>query len=400
MRVYIVTKVSFPNGWAASNRIKCLAKAFMCGGAECKVLIFGRNFTSRENSIAKGVYEEVPFEYIGGSTKRAKGNLLGRLQAFYLQIFLLVKLLISLKSGDYICAYINKNNYYRRFLLSVAHMKKAFFISELCELPFGTGVQNEVSKKGRNYELNKLFPRYDGVIAISDALVNLAKKYCSPRCVIEKVPILVDYEKYDLEDHSTEAEYPYIFHSGTLYEQKDGILGMIEAFGKATKRLSTPLHFISTGQKENSPHCDDIERLIEEYQVQDRIHFVGYLSNEELREALSKASLVIINKYPTQQNVYCFSTKLGEYMAAGKPLIITRVGEAMNWIKENKDAVVVEPQNTEELTNAIVDLCNNPLRRSDIGCNAKQTCQKSFDYSNYGVVLAGMLQKISLKNYK
>ena len=398
MRVYIVTKVSFPYGWAASNRIKCLAKAFMCGGAECKVLVFGRNFTSRENSIAKGVYEEVPFEYIGGSTKRAKGNLLGRLQAFYLQILLLVKLLISLKSGDYICAYINKNNYFRRFLLSVAHMKRAYFISELCELPFGTGEQNEVSKKGRNYELNKLFPKYDGVIAISDALVALAKQYSSPRCVVEKVPILVDYKKYDLEDRSSEAQYPYIFHSGTLYEQKDGILGMIEAFGKATKRHSIPLHFISTGQKENSPHCNDIERLIKKYQIQDRIHFVGYLSAEELREALSKASLVIINKYPTQQNVYCFSTKLGEYMAAGKPIVITRVGEAMNWIKDNKDAVVVEPQNNDELTETIVDLFNNPQKRIDLGFNAKITCEKAFDYRNYGALLAGMLNKISSNN--
>lgn len=398
MKVYIITKVSFPYGWAASNRIKCLAKAFMCGGAECKVLIFGRNFTSKANSEAKGIYEEVPFDYVGGSTRRVKGNLLGRLQAFYLQIYLLFILLFSLKSGDFICAYINKNNYFRRILLTVAHMKRAYFISELCELPFGTGEQNEASKKGRTYELNKLFPRYDGVIAISDALVTLAKQYSSPRCVVEKVPILVDYKKYDLVDRSSEAQYPYIFHSGTLYEQKDGILGMIEAFGLATKRLSIPLHFISTGHKENSPHCDDIEKLIEKYQIQDRIHFVGYLSNEELRDALSKASLVIINKYPTQQNVYCFSTKLGEYMAAGKPLIITRVGEAMNWVKENKDAVVVEPQNTEELTDAIVDLINNPQKRSGIGCNAKQTCQKAFDYSNYGIVLADMLQKIS-SNY-
>ena len=398
MKVYIITKVSFPYGLAASNRIKCLAKAFILGGAECEVLVFGRNTTSQENVKAKGVYEGIPFEYIGGSTKRVKGNITGRLQAFYLQMCLLLRLLGTLNAGDYICSYINKNNFFRRVMIALTHWKGAYFISQLCELPYGTGKETPSAIKGRNYEYQHLFPRYDGIIAISDALVKLAKQYCSPKCVVEKVPILVDYEKYDLEDHSKEAEYPYIFHSGTLFEQKDGILGMIEAFGKATKRLSIPLHFISTGQKEKSPHYDDIEKLIEKYQIQDRIHFVGYLSNEELREALSKASLVIINKYPTQQNVYCFSTKLGEYMAAGKPLIITRVGEAMNWIKENKDAVVVEPQNTEELTDAIVDLINNPLKRSGIGCHAKQTCQKAFDYSNYGIVLAGMLNMISSEN--
>lgn len=397
MKVYIITKASFPYGLAASNRIKCLAKAFILGGAECEVLVFGRNTTSQENVKAKGVYEGVPFEYIGGSTKRVKGNITGRLQAFYLQVCLLLRLLGTLNAGDYICSYINKNNFFRRVLIALTHWKGAYFISELCELPYGTGKETPSAIKGRNYEYQHLFPRYDGIIAISDALVKLAKQYCSPKCVVEKVPILVDYEKYDLEDHSKEAEYPYIFHSGTLFEQKDGILGMIEAFGKATKRLSIPLHFISTGQKEKSPHYDDIEKLIEKYQIQDRIHFVSYLSNEELREALSKASLVIINKYPTQQNVYCFSTKLGEYMAAGKPIIITKVGEAMNWLSSGKDCLMVEPNNKEQLVESIKYVFEHPEIAKDLGREAKLTCRNSFVYSAYSSVLNRMLDTIANK---
>lgn len=397
MKVFIITKVSFPYGWAATNRIKCLAKSFIEGGADCRVVVFGRN-SSKETVAAKGIFEGIPYEYIGSSTIRKSGNIRGRLQAFGLQIHLLFYLAKNLCKGDYVCSYINKNNFFRRVLISLTHWRKSFFISELCELPYGTGKETDDAKKGRKYEFDKLFPLYDGVIAISDALKDLAGNYCSPRCVIAKVPILVEFEKYDMPDKSKEADYPYIFHSGTLYEQKDGILGMIEAFGLAHKKLSIPPHFILTGQKESSPHCREIEKLIKQYRIEDYVHFVGYLSHEELKDTLSKASLVIINKYPTQQNIYCFSTKLGEYLAAGKPTIITNVGEAMNWLTDKEDCVVVEPNNVDVLSDAIVEAFNHPEEMSRLGDNARQTCRRAFDYRSHVSVLKKMLNQIVENN--
>ena len=295
------------------------------------------------------------------------------------------------------CSYINKNNYLRRLIIALTHVKKGFFISELCELPFGTSAETEDAKKGREYELTRLFPQYDGIIAISDALKELSEQYCSPNCVITKVPILVDFDNYNLPDMTPEAEFPYIFHSGTLYEQKDGVLGMIDAFGIAQKDLDKPVHFILTGSKVSSPHCKEIDDLIEKYQMADRIHFVGYLQHNELKEKLSKALLVIINKYPTQQNVYCFSTKLGEYMAAGKPIIITRVGEAMNWLSSGKDCLIIEPNNREQLVESIKYVFEHPEAAKDLGKEARRTCRNSFVYSAYSSVLNRMLDTIANK---
>jgi glycosyltransferase involved in cell wall biosynthesis len=198
-----------------------------------------------------------------------------------------------------------------------------------------------------------------------------------------------------MEDHSSEAEIPYIFHSGTLFEQKDGILGMLEAFGKATQKLDKNIHFISTGTPNKSPHYHDIERIIKDYQIEDKVTFTGYLSNEELKDYLSKASLVIINKYPNQQNTYCFSTKLGEYLAAGKPVIITKVGEAMNWLKDGENAYIIEPNDTELLAQTIVNAINNPENRNKIALNGQKICKECFDYRNYGKKLLHFFNNIN-----
>ena len=265
-------------------------------------------------------------------------------------------------------------------LISIAHLKKAKFVRDLCELPFGTREETKTSISNRHKIESVQFPRYDGVLTISDALTDYAKKYVSANCKIIKIPILVDFDKYNLDDLSEKVEIPYIFHSGTLTEQKDGILGMIEAFGKALQKYKRPIKFISTGKIEGSRHENEIRELIKQYDLKESIIFTGYLSEEDLKRYLQYASLVIINKYETQQNKYCFSTKLGEYMAAAKPVIITKVGEAMNWLTDNESAFVIEPKDIDALANAIVHVFSNLEKSRAIGRKGQEVCLKSFNY--------------------
>ena len=396
MKVYIVTKEPFPKGMAATNRIICLAKAFISAGIDCMVIVFSRTY--KDNSIpGVGVFEGVPYEYIGGSSQRPNIKWVARLQSLWLRVALLCYLKKKIQSGDVVYDFIGGSNCLKDKIIGIVHRKGGFCVRELNEYPFGTGKETKKTAKQREYAFKHLFPQYDGIIAISDALVDVAKNYCSPQCVIQKIPILVDFEKYNYPDESSSNLVPYIFHSGTLYEQKDGILGMIEAFGRAVKELDFPVKFISTGYKEKSPHIYEINSIIKKYNIEDYVVFTGYISEEKLKMYLKGASMCIINKYPNQQNRYCFSTKLGEYMAAGKPIIITRVGEAVNWLENYKDALIIEPQDIQALTNAIVKLfCDKDLRNA-IGNEARETCHHAFDYHCNGRPLKQFITSIKDK---
>ena len=116
------------------------------------------------------------------------------------------------------------------------------------------------------------------------------------------------------------------------------------------------------------------------------------MRNEELKEYLSKASLVIINKYKTQQNQYCFSTKLGEYLAAAKPVIITNVVEAMNWLENLNSAYIIEPENSVALTDAIVRVFMKPDEARRIGLSGQRVCQNSFDYHRWSKSLVEFMK--------
>ena len=387
MKVYLITREPFPNGMAATNRIKCYAKALINIGVECTVLVFTRTevYDKRpKNLVGIGTFEGVPFQYIGGTPLRNKNVFIRKINDYLDRLRLVMFLIKRLKSGDIVLWYCGVFVSFVNAIIDIVHIKNAKFVRDVSELPYGTSEETIRNIKLRKKTLLRQFPKCDGFITISDALTNLVEKYQSSHAKIIKIPILVDFEKYNLPDNSKDIEIPYIFHSGTLYEQKDGILGMIKAFGIASQRLPYPIRFILTGKKENSPHFLEINNLIEKYQLKDRIIFTGYLSNNELEDYLSKASLVIINKYKTQQNEYCFSTKLGEYLSAGKPVIITKVGEAMNWLIDGESAYIVEPENVLLLAEKIVRAFSDEDERYKIANGGKIVCKKSFDYHIYG----------------
>lgn len=398
MKVFILCHGNFPIGMAPNKRRLCLAKALLQAGVDCRVLVFAGHDNRPKHEMNHTVndsYEGVPFTFMGKDSDGRPG-IVSKVKAICSFFELLIYLKQNLLPGDVVYSYVHDKFtfWYMNQVIQVVHSKKAKYVRELCELPFGKGQETKQTIANRKSILERQFPKYDGILSISQNLTELARQYVRSDCKIFQLPILVEYDKYNLEDKSKTARIPFIFHSGTLTEQKDGILGMIESFGMATTQLDFPIRFVSTGKKEQSRFSKQIDELIEKYDLSDKIEFTGFISDDILRNYLQQASVVIINKYPTQQNYYCFSTKLGEYMAAGKPIIITNVGEAMNWLTDHKDALIVETQDKNAMANAILELFTDKTLRNDIGNHARVTCQKSFDYSVYTQSLKSFFQNI------
>lgn len=389
MRVFLITTSSFPYGMADTKRIMCYARALLYVGVECEVVVYKRN-SGFNNTLSDGVEDGVPYHYVGSSPIRHRRGVYARALDIFDRCRLFCYLRKKVKKSDVVFCY---GSLYSSFLIDYLHSKGALFVANLTEYPFLSSGNSLFQKYYRWILINRLFPRYDGVISISDTLVSFAKEHTAPLCKHLKVPILVDFESYNLEDMSNipSSNERFIFHAGSLVESKDGILGMIEAFGKYINLHHSDLLFISTGLSENSPHHAEIQALIDHYHLKNNVRFTGYLNAEEYSEYLKKASLVIINKNVSLQNHYCFSTKLGEYMAAGKCIIMTSVGEAINWVQDEKDVFVVPPQDSDLLAEKIHYVMSRPALRVRVSGQAKETCHKCFDYKRWGKMMADFL---------
>lgn len=405
MKVYIITCESFPNGMAATSRIKCYASGLINSGIACKVIIAKRTEVygkPPKNIVGQGTEDGIDFEYIGGSPLRASNIVVRKLSDYIDFIRTYRKILKEVNEGDVVLTYMREHPFCK-YIIRAAHKVHAKVVRDLCEYPFGTGDETERIKKKRERYLMDVFPKYDGYIAISQSLYELANKYKSGSGKIVKIPIMIRNGQSSKNSHEGDiprtfipAGIPYIFHSGTLYEQKDGILGAVEAFAIAKKKIKEPLKYVLTGNIESSPVREELKSIIQKYSVRDDVVFVGYLTMKELESLQQNCMMMIINKNDNQQNRYCFATKLGEYLLTGKPVVTTTVGEVKFYLKDGENAYLISPGDTEALAERVEYIFTHSQESQSVGANGKKIAQENFSSDVQGIRLRDFLKSLYL----
>lgn len=393
MKIFFVVRNSFPKGLATTARVLNYCRGFIENHINCEVIIpiaIERYGEPIKNMEYKGVYEHIPYQYISRSTRRSKYLIYRKMKDIFDYIKTLYYLYCNASSKDIILVYEGGCLWFY-MLCVISKLKKAHIVMELNELPYGTEIETNNMKKKRAIMLKKVFPKFDGFIAISEALASLAYEY-SPHSKIIKVPIIVD-ATISKNVKTVVHTRPYLFHSGSLFEQKDGIVGMLEAFAIANRALNYKLDYILTGSPEKSRDYHLIQNIIKKYAIEKYVHFVGYLEVKELREYQKNCLAVIINKHQTKQNKYCFSTKLGEYLAFAKPIIITKVGEAMNYLNMN-NSYIVNIGSSIDIATKIIDIVENEDKAQSKGREGYKLATQIFNYKYQGARIVTFFKTI------
>lgn len=389
MKIYILTRNPFPNGLAATNRIRCYATGIISNCSDCEVIVACRTERSDRiimNKYTQGIYKDIPFRYLSASTIRSSSFIVRRLQDLVSILNLIKFILFEIKSEDIVIAYDNKNE---MFFLPLCKLRRIKVYRELCEYPYATVNDSIINKIRRNFNLHVYFPMYSGFITISQELTKLAQRYSSKKSRIIKIPILVDTENINTESYKHAR--PYIFHSGTMYERKDAIVSTFKAFAIASKQLDYRVDFILAGPK--SPHDDKIQEIIKDNKLTDNIIFLGKLSRDEVELYQNGASLAILNKNDNLQNRCGFSTKLGELLLSRTPVVTTTVGEANHWLKDGVSAYITQPHHPELIALQIVRAFSNDEERIAIALEGAKIARENFDCIKQGKRLVAFLNE-------
>ncbi len=108
--------------------------------------------------------------------------------------------------------------------------------------------------------------------------------------------------------------------------------------------------------------------------------FTGKLTKEEWIK-LSEAYAIFINT----TNFDNTPVSVIEAMALGLPVVSTNIGGIPYLLEDRKDALLVEPNNTEMMTHAIIKLLENSTLANDISNNARHKAE-SFDWEKVKVL--------------
>ena len=81
-----------------------------------------------------------------------------------------------------------------------------------------------------------------------------------------------------------------------------------------------------------------------------------------------------------------FPTKLGEYLATGVQVVVTRVGEICLFLKNEINAFISEPDSAEKFAEKLSDALSSK-KRIQIGLEGKKLVYNEFNYLTQAKIL-------------
>lgn len=102
------------------------------------------------------------------------------------------------------------------------------------------------------------------------------------------------------------------------------------------------------------------------------IQFLGQQPREQIPAYVSAADLCLVMLKKTELFKTVIPTKLLEYMACERPVVVAVDGQARQIVEEAGAGVFVEPENSGALVQAIHELADDPARRRQMGTSGRQ----------------------------
>jgi glycosyltransferase involved in cell wall biosynthesis len=119
---------------------------------------------------------------------------------------------------------------------------------------------------------------------------------------------------------------------------------------------------------------DEVQRIIGAAGKEQQVIFAGHVEHERVPALLDACDLLLSPHVPLADGSEFFGspTKLFEYMAMGKGIVASRLGQIGEVLSDQETALLTEPGNARELADAILCLSNSAELRNRLGAAARR----------------------------
>ncbi|MCK5233187.1 MAG: glycosyltransferase family 4 protein [Candidatus Aenigmarchaeota archaeon] len=238
-----------------------------------------------------------------------------------------------------------------------------------------------LSKLSGYYEKNAL-ERADIITVVSRPLEKILKNNGISNEKILLNPNGVDSATFNqnINDHKLRKKYKIPKNAVVI-----GFIGTFgrwhgaEVFAHAAKELvfkKGDFFFIFMGDGRHRKETEEIAGK------NDRIIFVGSVPHEQVPAHLAVCDILVNPTVPNPDGTAFFGspTKLFEYMAMGKSIVSSNIGQMKEILENNKDALLVEAGKPNSLKNAIQVLAKDKKLLKKLGKNARKKVVKEYTW--------------------
>ncbi|MFA5318145.1 MAG: glycosyltransferase [Patescibacteria group bacterium] len=233
----------------------------------------------------------------------------------------------------------------------------------------------------------KILVNADRIIAVSNFMAGIARAIGVEESKIQTIYNSVDFIKNDSFDagavENIKKQYGNnnkIMMTACRLTPWKGVAGIIKIMPKLDN-----VNFLVLG---DGQEMENLKKLASELGVENRVYFLGKIKQAEMINYFKAADLFILNT-----NYEGLSHTILEAMSAGAPVLTTNAGGNPEVIENNKDGLLVNFNNEQELLEAAIKILNNKEFADNLVVNAKTKLHK-FNWSNTVESTAKLLKEI------
>jgi glycosyltransferase involved in cell wall biosynthesis len=391
--VFLIRSFGFPEGMAATNRVRLLGRALIQQNVEVSVLCTRVSERPGEvrNTRASGVVDGISYSYTTGSTTRSDSFIVRRVTESRGFAAAIIELARRMRDGRLDCVYLTSLpdmwSLDVWLLLRWLRRRGVPTVIELNELPSDiTWLPPAISRPASHLDAAS------GVVAISDLLARWASREAAriERTVsITEVPIVVDLDEKLVEPYPQGA--PRLVYSASN-EYGKALAYIMRAMTDVWQR-HPECELIVTGMRPSmvAAILDD-EGLTH---ADGRMHAVGYVDRQHLLRLYGEAAALLIPLFDDLRSQARFPTKIGEYLASSRPIVTNAVGEIERFFKDGESAFIARPGDSSDYAAKVIELLDDPVLAHRVGEAGRRLAEEHFDYSRQGPTLRRMLEGLS-----
>jgi glycosyltransferase involved in cell wall biosynthesis len=379
-RVLIAGEFGFPHGTGGSARVHTYAQGLSAAGLAVEVVCLRPSESGLKDALnfsASGIWRGIPFVYSGGSPYR--DDTFARRRLRDARSALRLRQLVRGDSSQTPANVILFSNSAAWILTTVLACRVAgsACVIEKSEYPFVNAPHTAIMKVRSWLFTRTLYRLVDGVIVISTCLEKYFLARVRRGAEVIRIPILVDLEEFSEERIGDGVGQKILCYVGSL-DHEGEVDRLVEAFYKIEACFPEwSLRVIGGGQDPSI--LASFRSRVAERGMADRIEFVGKVGRDDLPRLFREVGAFALPRARGLFSTAGFPTKLGEYLASGRPVIVTATGDIPLFVRDGVDAFLVPPDDPGAFAARLTDMFADPVAAHSIGLRGRETARQHFD---------------------
>jgi glycosyltransferase involved in cell wall biosynthesis len=273
----------------------------------------------------------------------------------------------------------------------------AVLIAEHSEFPFVSSRKTAVIRIVHWVSERITVKWLDGATVISTMLHDYFAAKMRPGARLLPVPILVDTAAFAPPAQPRAREKRTIVFCGNVRHDGEAD-GLLRAFSRIAGDFPEWSVQIIADLSEGTREAE-LKKLAADLHLADRVELTGLRPRSEIPAALAQGDVMALPRASGTFSTAGVPTKLGEYLASGKPVVVTSTGDISRYLRDGVDAFLTPPDDNEAFAQRLRYVLAHPDEAAEVGRRGRQTAVAQFDTFVQGARIVQFLRELRAERY-